>query len=978
VNLLHLKTLTRACGLAVIFVFHSMIAADALAQEATSSGSAADANLDAEPLASGQLRRFGAYRSRPDGNTVTVLPDGAVLVYGFGPVADQRFGQEAQSLALRRRSEHAIPSGPYTDAAMWDPLRRGWRKLARAPECASAARYLHTATALSDGKVLIAGGLCDVAKFANDPTPHAPYSALSLWDPATRAWLPAPSLQQPRVFHTASLLPDGSVLIIGGESDPALSPALAEPVLGSVERFAAGQVTSLLPLNVARARHTATVLGDGSVLVTGGFDASGRAMAAAELWRPVTRSWQVLPAPRVARYGHTATRLDDGRVMIAGGLGRDGQLLSSVEIWDPVGQTWSAGPNLPIPLVGHGAALLASGKVLVAGGAWIASYGAPIPWAWTWDPASHAWQLAGHAAPRSEVELSSQITVVPQPDGSALVFTAPDILRWEPFARYAAGKAPLWQSRPSAARLSNDRVMLVGRLAGDSGGGRPVARIWNPADDSWTAAGNLGDHVWMRTGTIEMPSGRVIHVGIDGDRNLNCESWEASRNSWQDCGSTALQYISEWRLQPGLLPDGRAFVIANKHEVLVLDEAHGAWVPWRVEWSTEGLTYGAPIRGERPLARILDEATGRWVEINDAGARFWQTMGGGQSPNLLWDAKAGLWAYIFLDRKMGKDAYFLPDGCAISTNPLALFNPATGTAKPLIDPGLGVEESESEMLVLADGTVVVAGTAGGARDAGAGFFHRKASCAGFARQSVDDEYIAGGTVVDEPAPAAAAPAAAPQPTREPGPHRWELLLRAASERRWLLLATIGPVLGYFLLRRIGIRRVQIGPSWALRLLIYGLCLIFVVPALWSYLRFDRAMRERACAENPNACLDPTSGILKGGAPTQTGGGDSAIPCRMVGVWSSRHGSLMHRIELKDDGTYAMEPNHLGIGNPSGYTGHWAVQGENMVWRHDQGPGELDVNPIQPVSDTRFTLVEGNGSRTNFELIHAVPSTRCAP
>lgn len=171
-------------------------------------------------------------------------------------------------------------------------------------------------------------------------------------------------------------------------------------------------------------------------------------MAAAELWRPVTRSWQVLPAPRVARYGHTATRLDDGRVVIVGGLGIDGQLLSSVEIWDPVGQTWSAGPNLPIPLVGHGAALLASGKVLVAGGGWIASYGAPIPWAWTWDPASHAWQLAGHAAPRSEAELSNQITVVPRPDGSALVFTAPDILRWEPFGRYDASMAPLGSRAP--------------------------------------------------------------------------------------------------------------------------------------------------------------------------------------------------------------------------------------------------------------------------------------------------------------------------------------------------------------------------------------------------------------------------------------------------------------------------------------------------------------------------------------------------
>ncbi|MGP1665359.1 MAG: hypothetical protein ACTS5I_05490, partial [Rhodanobacter sp.] len=79
-----------------------------------------------------------------------------------------------------------------------------------------------------------------------------------------------------------------------------------------------------------------------------------------------------------------------------------------------------------------------------------------------------------------------------------------------------------------------------------------------------------------------------------------------------------------------------------------------------------------------PLARIFNEATDQWVEINDAGARFWQTFARGVGTRLLWDPKAGLWAYIFLQHKMGRDAQLLPDGCAISTNPLALFNPTTG------------------------------------------------------------------------------------------------------------------------------------------------------------------------------------------------------------------------------------------------------------------------------------------------------------
>ena len=425
-----------------------------------------------------------------------------------------------------------------------------------------------------------------------------------------------------------------------------------------------------------------------------------------------------------------------------------------------------------------------------------------------------------------------------------------------------------------------------------------------------------GSHETSLIDATDRP-GFFIHVGIDSDRALNCEAWEPADNSWRGCGSTPLQYISQWRVQLGLLPDGRVIAIANKHEILVLDEASSVWTPWRAEWSTEGMTYGAPIRSTRPLARIFDQARGQWVEINDTAARFWQTLDA-QSPSLLWDGNAALWAYVFLERRMGRDVQHLPDGCAISTQPLALFDAVSGKVRPLIDPGFGVSPGESEMLVLRDGTVVVAGVSSGAKDPGAGFFHRKASCAGFEELPGDDAYIAGGLAVDEATAAVAASASA---------------------------------------------------SDSSKVFVYGLCLIFVVPAIVSYLQFNRATTARACEENPKACLDPKSGLIRSaGAKVE-----SSIPCRMVGVWSSRQGGLMHRIELKDDGSYAMEANALGIGNSSGYTGHGVVQGKNMVWRHDQGGGELDVNPILADKGDRFTLVEGNGRHTNYELIRAVAS-----
>ncbi|MGP1665360.1 MAG: hypothetical protein ACTS5I_05495, partial [Rhodanobacter sp.] len=141
--------------------------------------------------------------------------------------------------------------------------------------------------------------------------------------------------------------------------------------------------------------------------------------------------------------------------------------------------------------------------------------------------------------------------------------------------------------------------MWVGREAGDVGAGRPIARIWDPSSDAWVVAGSLTKRTWMHGSAIQLPSGRVIYVGIDGDRLLNCDAWEPASNNWHGCGARQLEYLSEWRVQLGLLPDGRAFAIANMHEALVLDEAQGVWTPRRVEWSTKGLTFGAPIRGAR-------------------------------------------------------------------------------------------------------------------------------------------------------------------------------------------------------------------------------------------------------------------------------------------------------------------------------------------------------------------------------------------
>src|SRR5436190_23571104 len=93
------------------------------------------------------------------------------------------------------------------------------------------------------------------------------------------------------------------------------------------------QVQSTGPMALPRKGHTATVLADGRVLIVGGQDGSG-VLSAAEIYDPVTQSFQLAGSLAAARYGHTATLLADGRVLIAGGADATGPL-SSAEIFDP-------------------------------------------------------------------------------------------------------------------------------------------------------------------------------------------------------------------------------------------------------------------------------------------------------------------------------------------------------------------------------------------------------------------------------------------------------------------------------------------------------------------------------------------------------------------------------------------------------------------------------------------------------------------
>src|SRR5947207_2587048 len=141
-----------------------------------------------------------------------------------------------------------------------------------------------------------------------------------------------------------------------------LGSAPVSPLSGSDAPFTFDNTSSL---NTARYFHTATLLPNGKVLVAGGYNNSY--LTSAELYDPASGSWSATGSLTTARYAHTATLLPNGKVLVAGGYNNSGYL-TSAELYDPASGSWSATGSLNTARYFHTAALLPNGKVLVAGG----------------------------------------------------------------------------------------------------------------------------------------------------------------------------------------------------------------------------------------------------------------------------------------------------------------------------------------------------------------------------------------------------------------------------------------------------------------------------------------------------------------------------------------------------------------------------------------------------------------------------------
>ncbi len=318
-------------------------------------------------------------------HTATLLPNGKVLLVGggtttngeysesktselfdpatntFTPAASMATGRSWHTATLLNNGKVLIAGGgydfgwdymPFNSAELYDPASDTFTALPNM----YAKRLYHTATLLLNGKVLIAGGY----------TPMDNLTSAELFDPDTNTFSDAGVMTHARSEHTATLLPDGRVLLAGGWGTSGGAPA-AETYDPTTGKFTDVDAYS-------RLNSSATLLSDGRVLLAGGYVWNNHSESASDAlyFDAATGKFSVAAQMNSIRYSHTATRLADGKVLLVGGCtGTDicDNPNKFAELFDPASSTFSSIAGMAINRIGHTATLLPDGRVLVTGGA---------------------------------------------------------------------------------------------------------------------------------------------------------------------------------------------------------------------------------------------------------------------------------------------------------------------------------------------------------------------------------------------------------------------------------------------------------------------------------------------------------------------------------------------------------------------------------------------------------------------------------
>jgi N-acetylneuraminic acid mutarotase len=390
--------------------------------------------------------------------TATLLNDGRVLVVGG-----------------------VGPNGPLNTAELYDPYTGQWSYTSNTM---STPRVWHTETKLGDGRVLVAGGV-GTAPLYNAPA----LNSLELFDPGTNSWtVQAQTMKAARANHTTTLLGTGvsaKVLVTGGGSATA---ELFDPT-NDTWSFAA-------PMDKARSGHTATLLPNGKVLIAGGGDGGGDGLGGWQLYDPSSNSWS--PSSDLLEL--------DGAFRLVANLFQSGPARGKVAVtaslgqtllFDPATNTWSPTGSMNTPReIGFAATLLSNGEdVLVTGGYNDDSNTPFIPFATAElyrSAAGSPWSTAGDMArpvfgPAIKLN-NSDVLVMGGSWGQT--FTGPQI--YDPNSNTWSAAASMNTPRTSqvVTALDNGNVLVA---AGFDAGGTLLksVELYHPGTNTWGSGADM-------------------------------------------------------------------------------------------------------------------------------------------------------------------------------------------------------------------------------------------------------------------------------------------------------------------------------------------------------------------------------------------------------------------------------------------------------------------------------------------------------
>jgi N-acetylneuraminic acid mutarotase len=514
------------------------------------------------------------------GHTATLLPNGKVLVVGgladtssitntelYDPAlntwtvaAPLRNARAFHTATLLENGKVLVVGGAnfnYFGASypsvteLYDPSTNEWS----AAGTLNTGRAFHATTRLSGGKVLVLGGFAqddantginlrveDIVMTSSIPVGYIRFTGSSeLYDPASSTWTQRATAAQPRAAHSLTALPNGQVLVAGGFSSDGVSTTVTVKIRSMQADGVVSHASAELynptrdswedacPMKTSRAFHTATLLPDGKLFVTGG-GSRDQSVASTELYDvnahrdPCAGEWSPGMEMNYPRSLHTATLLPGGRVMLTGGFYRNREILGSALISAPVTGVWNKLNTRFEKASRHQATatLLPSGKLLVAGGQ---ISGVPIDSALLYDPVTDTWE---ETAKLQEARYAHTATLLP--DGQVLVVGGYDAKR---------------------------------RALGS-------AELYDPETKSWTATEALGDPRGEHTASL-LPDGTVLVSGgakteDRQDLPTTTEQYHPSTKRWSVHGPAPLQKHVRHTTTP--LPDGRLLIAGGSMGLL--------------------------------------------------------------------------------------------------------------------------------------------------------------------------------------------------------------------------------------------------------------------------------------------------------------------------------------------------------------------------------------------------------------------------